>query len=229
MSGAGAGDQLVVYTDHGALALRTVDPEEERKAAEKRIEEVRHAMFPHAARRRAMQRGDGRRKKHGRRRVGPAALARPRGPGWKVCRRVSCRDKEGRAVLLLSMPAVGTSGPLMGNLCTHALPWAGGHACASWTHGDACCDCMHACRRVQALELEQKLKKINEEVPTRIYNTMSSTAGAGSGTFHQYRMVGFSYGRMLSHACTVLPCSFDMYPDTRYGKLDLHVPCQQVK
>mmetsp|Transcript_15586 Transcript_15586/g.45956 ORF Transcript_15586/g.45956 Transcript_15586/m.45956 type:complete len:167 (-) Transcript_15586:123-623(-) len=79
MSGAGAGDQLVVYTDHGALALRTVDPEEERKAAEKRIEE--------------------------------------------------------------------------------------------------------------ALELEQKLKKINEEVPTRIYNTMSSTAGAGSGTFHQYRMV----------------------------------------
>lgn len=42
----------------------------------------------------------------------------------------------------------------------------------------------------QALDLEAKLKKINDTIPTRIYNTSSSSAGAGSGDFHQYRMVG---------------------------------------
>jgi hypothetical protein len=46
---------------------------------------------------------------------------------------------------------------------------------------------------LQAQVLEEKLKVIQETVPTRIYNTCSSSAGAGSSDFHMYRMVSLSY------------------------------------
>jgi hypothetical protein len=42
-------------------------------------------------------------------------------------------------------------------------------------------------RHPQAKILEEKLDKVQEEVPTRIYNVSGSCAGAGSGDFHYYR------------------------------------------
>lgn len=37
------------------------------------------------------------------------------------------------------------------------------------------------------LNFEEKLKKISEEVPVRVSNVSGSSAGAGSGDFHQAR------------------------------------------
>ncbi|BBN14930.1 PRKR-interacting protein 1 [Marchantia polymorpha subsp. ruderalis] len=38
-------------------------------------------------------------------------------------------------------------------------------------------------------DLEEKLRRISEQVPVRISNTSGSSAGSGSGDFHQYRQM----------------------------------------
>ena len=40
-------------------------------------------------------------------------------------------------------------------------------------------------------DLEVKLRRISEQVPVRISNTSGSSAGSGSGDFHQVRLYCF--------------------------------------
>ncbi|KAL2642335.1 hypothetical protein R1flu_009922 [Riccia fluitans] len=44
-------------------------------------------------------------------------------------------------------------------------------------------------RKDDGEDLEEKLRRISEQVPVRVSNTSGSSAGSGSGDFHQYRQM----------------------------------------
>ncbi|KAG0560732.1 hypothetical protein M758_9G008100 [Ceratodon purpureus] len=86
---------------------------------------------------------------------------------------------------IVALPEAGGGGASngAGALVAVAGGGAGGGAIVEYKGGKS------AIKPLDDEDLEVKLRRISEQVPVRISNTSGSSAGSGSGDFHQYRQM----------------------------------------